>query len=251
LVVCSAANCSAEKAINKKRLNNESRISFPHCGLTVQKHILVCIHVTITQMSKISERDKQILSYITEQIQVNQVSPTLEEIRGFFNFKSATTVRRSIKKFENQGLLIRNKNKSRGISLSGSSEEASTVNLPILAGVSCGAPNLAEVDVEGYIPTDKTFLKPSADYYYLRAVGDSMNMAGINNGDFALIKRQSTADDGERVVALIDDRATIKELKTGEDYVVLLPKSTNPDHRPIVMTDDFRIQGVVERVFSF
>ena len=204
-------------------------------------------------MANLTERDKQILAYISEQIHLNQESPTLEEVRGFFNFKSSTTVRRAIKKLENQGLLVRNKNKSRGISLPGLSESACTVNLPILAGVSCGAPNLAEVDVEGYIPTDKSFLRSNTEYYYLRAVGDSMNDADIkiNDGDFVLVRRQDTASDGEKVVALIDDRATIKVLKTGEDYVVLMPKSTNPDHRPIIMTEDFRVQGVVERVFSF
>lgn len=202
-------------------------------------------------MSKLNNRDNQILTYISEQINIEGESPTIEGIRSFFNLSSATTVQRSIKKLENHGLVLRSKNKSRGITLPDMSSGSTTVNIPILAGVSCGVPNLAIADTEGYVPTDRSFIMSPDDYYYLRAEGDSMNLAGINSGDLVLIKRQNYAQDGDRVLALIDDRATIKVLKKGNGYVMLAPQSSNSDHKPIILKEDFLVQGVVERVFCF
>ena len=79
----------------------------------------------------------------------------------------------------------------------------------------------------------------------LRAVGDSMNKAGINDGDLVLVRQQMTASNGDIVVALIDDEATIKRLRLRKDHVVLKPDSTSLAHCPIVLERDFRIQGVV------
>jgi len=69
----------------------------------------------------------------------------------------------------------------------------------------------------------------------------------INDGDLVLVKQQMTANDGDIVVALIDDEATIKQLRLHKDYIMLEPNSTNTDHCPIVLEDDFRIQGIVVR----
>ena len=87
-------------------------------------------------------------------------------------------------------------------------------------------------------------------YFLLKAEGDSMNLKGIDNGDLVLIKQQHTADNGQSVVALINDEATIKEYWNNETTIILKPKSTNSDHQPIILTNDFRIQGVVITSFS-
>jgi len=79
----------------------------------------------------------------------------------------------------------------------------------------------------------------------LRAKGDSMNKKGINDGDFILVKKQRTAENGEAIVALVDNEVTIKEYSASAHTVVLKPRSTNKNHKPIVAGNDFQVQGVV------
>ncbi len=114
----------------------------------------------------------------------------------------------------------------------------------------------AEENILGEVQVPKEFLKPpSAKFFFLRVRGDSMNRARvdgqtIDDGDLVLVRQQETADPGEIVVALVDGEATIKRLVKGPDYYVLKPESTNPKHRPIIVTQDFAVQGIVCRVFK-
>ena len=108
--------------------------------------------------------------------------------------------------------------------------------------------NSREENVEAEIPISVKLIKPNQKYFLLRASGDSMNEAGINDGDLVLIKQQQTANNKDLVVALIDDEATIKELNKSDNMIVLKPKSNNNIHQPIILTSDFRVQGVVETV---
>lgn len=125
---------------------------------------------------------------------------------------------------------------------------AQTVDVPLVGSVACGGPILAEENIEGYIPVSTAIAKPGAKHYLLHAHGDSMNNAGIRHGDVVLVRQQSAANEGERVVALIDDEATIKEYRRSNGMVVLMPRSTNRKHKPIILTDDFQVQGVVVAV---
>ena len=76
-------------------------------------------------------------------------------------------------------------------------------------------------------------------------MGDSMNKKGIQNGNLVLVRQQPDADNGQAVVALINDKATVKELHKAKNAIILKPRSTNPENKPIILTDDFQIQGVV------
>ena len=125
---------------------------------------------------------------------------------------------------------------------------AQTVNVPLVGTAACGNPILAEQNIEGYLPVSTSLAKPGSRYFLLRADGDSMNKAGIKNDDLVLVKQQAIANDGDKVVALIDDKATIKEFYKLKGAVVLKPKSTNQEHQPIILTEDFQIQGVVKAV---
>ncbi|MFA6185374.1 MAG: transcriptional repressor LexA [Candidatus Shapirobacteria bacterium] len=199
----------------------------------------------------IKDSDKRIFLFIKEHIENNGVSPTLTEIKEHFNYKSLTSVQRAIIKLEDNNLLIRDKYQQRGINIT--KESKTTVNIPIVGNVACGSPLLAIENIEGYIPTDKKFISgDEKGYFYLRAVGDSMNEAHINDGDLILVKLQQTADDGQKVVALINDEATVKFLKKGSDYIALMPKSSNSLHKPIILQsgDPLIIQGVVVNVFG-
>lgn len=125
---------------------------------------------------------------------------------------------------------------------------ARTVDVPLVGVVSCGAPIFAEENIEAYVPVSVSLASPGHRYFLLRADGDSMNLAGINDGDLLLVRQQPTADNGQRVVALIDDEATVKILETTPDAVILKPNSKNKEHQPIILDSDFLIQGVVVAV---
>ena len=129
-----------------------------------------------------------------------------------------------------------------------STESNDTVKIPLLGEVACGIPILAVENVRAEIPVSKKILKPNSQYFLLRASGDSMDLAGINDGDLVLLKQQQTARNGDLVLALIDDEATLKEFNHNGNMVVLKPKSKNPKHQPIILTSDFKVQGIVEQI---
>lgn len=117
--------------------------------------------------------------------------------------------------------------------------------IPLLGTVTCGVPILAQENIEEMIPISKSLVKPGSKYFLLRAKGNSMDLAGIKDGDMVLIRQVSSAENGERVLALIGDEATIKEFHRAGEVVTLLPKSSNPEHQKIIATNDLKIQGVV------
>jgi len=120
-----------------------------------------------------------------------------------------------------------------------------TVKIPLLGTIACGLPILAEENIEAMIAVSTKLAKLPDKYYLLKASGDSMNEKGINDGDLVLVKQQSSANNGDIVVALIDDEATIKELRINNDNVVLMPRSSNKTHTPIILSRDFIVQGIV------
>ncbi len=126
-----------------------------------------------------------------------------------------------------------------------------TVNIPLLGSIACGTPILAIENIESEIPVSTDLIKGSNKYFLLRASGNSMNEVGINDGDLVLVKQQSTAENGDFVVAVIDDEATIKEFRKNSDAIVLRPRSTEQKHQPIILTRDFRIQGIVVATIPF
>ncbi|OFX20041.1 MAG: repressor LexA [Bacteroidetes bacterium GWA2_31_9b] len=120
-----------------------------------------------------------------------------------------------------------------------------TVKIPLLGTIACGLPIFAEENIEAMIPVSIKLAKAPDKYFLLCARGDSMNLKGINDGDLVLVKQQNTANSGDLVVALIDDDATIKELRINNDNVILLPRSSNESHVPIILSRDFIVQGIV------
>ena len=132
----------------------------------------------------------------------------------------------------------------------GEGTAAQTINVPLLGTVACGTPILAEENITAMIPVSVQIAKPNNRYFFLRAKGDSMNEAGIDDGDMVLIKQQNTANNREMIVALIDEEATIKEFHRQDDCIILKPKSTNKNHQPIILTRDFQVQGVVVQVIK-
>ena len=120
-----------------------------------------------------------------------------------------------------------------------------TVDVPLVGSVACGLPSLAEQDPEAVIEVSTKIARPGHTYFVLRARGTSMNKSGIKDGDLLLVRQQPTAEENEKVVALINDEATVKHFHQEGDMVVLKPNSTDPSNKPIVLSDEFVIQGVV------
>ena len=120
-----------------------------------------------------------------------------------------------------------------------------SVVVPMYANLaSCGSPNDSEVYVDDYREIDSELAKPGFQYYLVRAEGDSMNTAGINNGDLVLVRVQDYANIGDRVVALTEDGPVIKEFHRQGNSILLIPRSDNPIHKPLLL-DNVEIQGVV------
>ncbi|PIQ29110.1 repressor LexA [bacterium (Candidatus Blackallbacteria) CG17_big_fil_post_rev_8_21_14_2_50_48_46] len=124
-------------------------------------------------------------------------------------------------------------------------DHAQTVNVPLVGTVACGSPILADENIEAVIPVSTKMAKPPHQYFLLKVNGDSMNECQIYDHDLVLIRQQTTADNGDLVVALIDTEATVKEFHRSRNTIILKPRSSNRGHQPIVLTEDFQIQGIV------
>lgn len=123
-----------------------------------------------------------------------------------------------------------------------------TVEVPIVGNIACGEPILAEQHIEGMVSVSTTLARPPYQYFILRASGDSMNQKNIYDGTLVLVRRQETASNGDIVVAILNDECTLKEFKRKDNYILLIPHSDNSEHKPIILTNDFRVQGVVVSV---
>lgn len=120
-----------------------------------------------------------------------------------------------------------------------------SIAVPIYANLaSCGSPNDSEVVIDGYKEVDASIAKPGYQYYLVRASGDSMELAGINDGNLVLVRVQSYANIGDRVVALTADGPVIKEFHRQGNTILLVPRSNNSEHKALLL-DNVEIQGVV------
>jgi SOS regulatory protein LexA len=186
----------------------------------------------------------------------NGVPPTVEELRRLLKVGSTRTVLRYLDTLKEEGYIDRWPG-ARGLRMrKGRAAGVETRSVPIVGEAPAGQLMPAKENSLGQVQVLKDFLKPpSAKFFLLRVRGDSMNRGKIEgqtieDGDLVLVRQQERADPGKIVVALVDGEATIKKLIKGPGYYVLQPESTNPKNRPIIVAQDFRIQGIVCRVFK-
>ena len=123
--------------------------------------------------------------------------------------------------------------------------------VPLVGSAPCGNPLLGEENIEEYIEVEKSKIKPGYEYFILLAEGDSMNLAGINNGDLVLCRQQQKAETGDRVVALLGgENVTIKMYDKKDGRRILLPRSSNKSHTPIIPEEGDNVQGVVQEILA-
>ena len=197
--------------------------------------------------NNLSDKDKKAFALIRNKIIHYGESPTLREINEVTGGKSPRSASLVIDRLVESGLIKKN---GRNIILANTYNESSvsTIDIPLVGAVACGTPIFAEENIQTYIPISTRMEKKGSTYFLLRASGDSMDEAGINSGDLLLIRQQDSAENGEKVVALINDEATVKVFEKTRDAVILRPKSKNKNHKPIILTDNCMIQGVVVAV---
>lgn len=124
------------------------------------------------------------------------------------------------------------------------------ISIPLVGSAPCGEPILGEQNIEELIEVEKSKIKIGFDYFILRAKGDSMDKAGIKDGDLVLCRQQLKADTGDRVVAYVGDNVTIKMYDKKDGRRILLPKSTNKTHQPIIPEEGDSVQGIVQEVIK-
>ncbi|MDQ1636980.1 MAG: repressor LexA [Pyrinomonadaceae bacterium] len=200
---------------------------------------------------QLSPNETQALRFIRNSL-IHSKSPSIRDIQKDLGYSSPRSAALIVEKLIKAGRIERkNDGRLRLLKeLSETNSYARTILVPLVGTAACGMPLLAEENVETMIPVSTELAKPGHRYFLLRAKGDSMDQAGISDGDLVLVRQQSTADSGKVVVALIDDEATIKEFHRSQNTVVLKPRSNSSRHRPIILTKEFQIQGLVLTTIS-
>lgn len=204
--------------------------------------------------SQLSKKEIQALKAIRKHLFDFGKMPSVRNLMRELEYKSPRSASVIINDLEEKGILTKKQDGSFQLTEFELPEDfgtrEQTVKVPLLGSVACGLPIFAEANIEANIPISIKLIKKGHKYFLLRAKGDSMDNAGINDGDLVLIRQQQHAENGDKVVALIDDEATIKEYHHTGSLVVLKPKSNNKKYQPIILSDEFRIQGIVEAVIS-
>jgi repressor LexA len=197
--------------------------------------------------TQLNHKQANAVRYIRNWLMHKGKTPSVRELMTALGYKSPRSAALIIEELIQKDILRKRPNGDLQLikDIDADSVHAHTVDIPLVGMVTCGVPILAQENIEGYIPVSVSLAKPEFKYFLLRAKGDSMNKAGIDNGDLILVRQQSSAQNGDIVVALIDDEATVKEFQRSKNCVVLMPKASNKNHKPIILTENFQVQGVV------
>ena len=198
-------------------------------------------------MAKLTAKQQQIYDYILAFLSQHGYPPSVREIGAAVGLKSPSTVHFHLKGLEEAGVIVKTEGKTRAITLThaGAAEEADPQanQIPVLGNVAAGAPILAQEYIEDYLTFDTQGL--SGEHFALKVRGESMLGAGILLGDLVVVHRQQEAYNGEIVVALFEDEATVKTLRRKDGHTWLLP--ANDAYAPI-NGDDAQIIGKVVAV---
>src|SRR3989344_9081840 len=190
----------------------------------------------------ITKRQKQVLDFITDHQGRKGYAPSLDEIRKKLKLSSVSTAHFHVSKLRDLGYLIKEENKSRSIDVIG---RESMVKIPLLGTIAAGQP-IEAIQTKEMIAVPKSKIPRSSEVYALRVVGSSMIDENINDGDIVLVRQQETAENGQKVVALIDNyKATLKKFYKERGHIRLQP--ANKTMEPLIFRNgkDVSIQGIV------
>jgi repressor LexA len=206
---------------------------------------------------QLTDRQEDILKFIKQFHSENGYPPTLREIGKRFDISSTFGVKRHLDALVKKGYLTVESNASRGISVQKDDENEAKLNLsqlendygfhkiPVVGRVAAGSPILAEENIEGNVVIDSTFTKTGDDCFALKVKGDSMINAGIFEGDLVIVSSKRNAVNGDTVVALINDEATVKIYENKNGKIRLIPQNDLYQPIEILNVEEFKLAGKV------
>ena len=216
----------------------------------------------VKNTKKITKKQKAVLDFIEKTIDETGIAPTVRDICEGLGLSSPSTVHVHLKTLEDKGLIHRDPLKSRCITIVGHDRKpapepepedaigvgsfSNVVSLPVVGNVAAGIPILAEQNITETIPLPTDIVGDSSSFL-LKVRGDSMIEIGINDGDFVAVKQQPTANNGDIVVAMVEDGATVKRFFKENGYIRLQPENSSME--PIIVTENVSIVGKVTAVF--
>ena len=197
---------------------------------------------------KITDKQRELLEYIKEMILKKGYPPAVREICEAVHLKSTSSVHSHLESLEKNGYIRRDPTKPRTIEILDDDfalTRRELVNVPVIGTVAAGVPILAEQNIEDYLPIPAEIL-PNKEVFMLKVKGNSMIEAGIYNGDKVIVAKQPNAENGDKVVALVDDSATVKTFYKENGHFRLQPENSSMD--PIIL-DQVEILGKVIGLF--
>lgn len=196
-------------------------------------------------MKRTPTKDDEGYSFIRDKFVHTGKTPSLRTIASFLGYKSPRSVQMMLERLKRDGRINYADGRINLVHLPATATVEYTRNVPVVGTAAAGALALAEQVIEDHIPVSTKIAKAGFEYFILRVKGDSMNRSGINDGDLVLVCQLPTAREGQIVVALVNDEATIKYFHRDRGVVVLKPDSTDISFKPIILSDELTIQGVV------
>lgn len=191
---------------------------------------------------------ERVLAYIQSEIRERGYAPSVREIADAVGLRSTSTVHGHLMRLEKKGLLYRDAMKPRAIGLATQSEDESLAEriceLPVIGQIAAGTPITAEENIEEYLPLPASFAG-NGEHFILRVKGESMIQIGILNGDYIVVRSQPDAQNGEIVVAMIDNEATVKRFYKEHGYFRLQPEN---DRMLPIITSEVKVLGKVVSV---
>ena len=191
-------------------------------------------------MSELNDKQLLIYEFLKDFTSEKGYPPTVREICKAVGLKSTSSVHGHLKQLEKEGLIKRDPTKPRALEIVDSVVKKEMINVPIIGRVTAGLPILANENIEDSFPLPLDYVKHNNDLFMLKISGSSMIKAGILDGDFAIIERTQTASNGDKIVALIENEATLKTFYRENDHIRLQPE--NDEMEPIIV-DNCSILG--------
>lgn len=202
-------------------------------------------------MEKLSNKEQLVLQKVKEFIAGGE-KLTVRALQSALGYASPRSISVMLEQLTNKWWIYRDSRDQIQISPSLQTDSIAVRSIPLIGAIACGMPIFAEENIETEIPVSTKIATGNKKYFFLRADGDSMDKKWVENGDLVLIEQTNIAQNGQIVVALINDEATLKEFQVRDQSVFLIPHSTNPRHKPIILdgeTDSFSIQWIFIRSF--
>ena len=184
-------------------------------------------------MSELKDKQLLIYEFLKDFTSQKGYPPTVREICKAVGLKSTSSVHGHLKQLEKEGLIKRDPTKPRALEIVDSVIKKEMINVPIIGKVTAGLPILANENIEDSFPLPLDYVKHNNDLFMLKVSGNSMIKAGILDGDLAIIEKTQTASNGDKIVALIENEATLKTFYRENDHIRLQPE--NDEMEPIIV----------------